>query len=312
MMDRDRTIDAFRGLAIVGMIFFTVTLKISSNLPDLLQHNVRNSVHIGDFVLPMFLFASGLSLAYYIEKGKKDHATKFSRNVIGRFGKLALVGLSLSFFSAYGLFEMDEVMLIAILFLACVILSKLDWKILLCVVFLIDLSYLILMQSDRVDIFEGHYLGGYPAALYYLQIMLAGLMIGRGIAAKDLFSRNNIITISLVLLFFIFFSIFIPIDKLSASPSFMLLSVLLSFLVFGAMQRMKQNNRITRELEYMGRRPMRFWVMMYASFVIPLRFWSELSHDVRPLDLHWPVAIAISMGMLLLLWCISRLLDRYL
>ena len=56
--------DAFRGLAIVGMVFFTLTLKLSRNLPDILKHNVSGSLHLGDFVLPMFIFGSGISLAY--------------------------------------------------------------------------------------------------------------------------------------------------------------------------------------------------------------------------------------------------------
>jgi len=309
-MERNRTIDAFRGLAILGMIFFTVSLKISSNLPDLLRHNVRDSVHIGDFVLPMFLFASGLSLAYYIERGKKEHRKVFLGKVMRRFGNLALVGLSLSYFSANGLLEMDEVMLIAILFLVSVFLSRLDWKILLCIVFLIDLSFLILIRCDLFDIFKGHYLGGYPAAFYYLQIMLTGLMIGKGIVVKEPLCRRNIMIISLVLLFFLLFWSFIPIEKLSASPSYMLLSILLSFLVFSVMNKVKLHNRIARELEYMGRKPLRFWIMMFISSIIPLRFWAELSQNARPLDLHWPLTVVVSMGLVVLLWGISRILDN--
>ncbi|MCK4718720.1 MAG: DUF1624 domain-containing protein, partial [Thermoplasmata archaeon] len=69
---RDRSIDVFRGIAIVSMVFFTVTLKLSSDIPDILRHNSSGYFHIGDLVLPMFLFASGLSLAYYIDKRDKS------------------------------------------------------------------------------------------------------------------------------------------------------------------------------------------------------------------------------------------------
>jgi len=309
-MGRNRTIDAFRGISILGMIFFTVTLKISSTLPDPLRHNVRDSLHIGDFVLPLFLFASGLSLAYYVEKGKKENRMQFLRKVIGRFGKLAFVGLSLSFFSAYGFLEMDEVMLIAISFLACIALERLDWKILICLVLLIDLTYLILMRTDRRDIFEGHYLGGYPAILYYLQIMLIGSMIGKGIVKKGLFTRDNIIIISFVLLFFIFFLMFIPVDKLTVSPSFMLLSILLSFLVFSMLHILKLHERILGQLEYMGQRPLRFWLLMYILVIIPLRFWTELSQRTRPLDLDWPLALLFCGAVMLLFWWVSRIFDE--
>ena len=54
------------------MVFFTVTLRLSSDLPDPLRHNVWGSLHLGDFVLPMFLFASGLSLAYFLQKREKE------------------------------------------------------------------------------------------------------------------------------------------------------------------------------------------------------------------------------------------------
>ena len=125
-MDRYQPIDAFRGLAILGMVFFTATLRLASNLPDILRHNVWGSIHLGDFILPMFLFASGLSLAFYLQKyGKKILHKKMLR----RFIILALIGFSLSIFSAYGFLEMDEVMLSALLFITCVALSKLDWKI---------------------------------------------------------------------------------------------------------------------------------------------------------------------------------------
>ena len=309
-MERNRSIDAFRGVAILGMIFFTVTLKISSTLPDPLRHNVRDSVHIGDFVLPLFLFASGLSLAYYVEKGKKENRMQFLRKVIDRFGKLAFVGLSLSFFSAYGFLEMDEVMLIAISFLACIALERLDWKILICLVLLIDLTYLILMRTDRVDIFERHYLGGYPASLYYLQIMLIGSMIGKGILKKSLFTRDNLIIVSFVILFFIFFRMFIPINKLSVSPSFMLLSILFSFLLFSILHKFKLHERVSGQLEYMGQRPMRFWLLMYILVIIPLRFWAELSQKTHPLDLQWPLTLVFCGAVMLLFWRVSRIFDE--
>ena len=146
MMNRDHSIDAFRGLSIIGMVFFTVILRLSSNLPDILRHNVWGTVHLGDFILPMFLFASGLSLAYYLKKRENEKKNVFLQSILLRFGKLALVGISLSIFSAYGFLEMDEVMLSALLFIACVVLSKLNWKILIGIIFVINLSYIFLIH----------------------------------------------------------------------------------------------------------------------------------------------------------------------
>ena len=38
------------------MAYFTVILKLTKKLPDVLQHNFRFSLHFGDFVLPKLLF----------------------------------------------------------------------------------------------------------------------------------------------------------------------------------------------------------------------------------------------------------------
>jgi len=308
-MARYRPIDAFRGLAIIAMVFFTVTLRLSSDLPEPLRHNVWGSLHLGDFVLPMFLFASGLSLAYFLQKREKEEQGIFLRNVIGRFGKLALVGVSLSFFSAYRFLEMDEVMLIAILFIVCVALHRLNWKVILGIIFFINLSYIAVIQLGRESIFVGHYLGGYPAALYYLPVMLIGLVIGKGIISNRLWCRSNKMTIGMIFAFFLIFWGFIPINKLTASSSFVMLSILFSFLIFAVMERMVRNTSSMGELEYIGRKPLRYWLMMYIVFLIPLRFSIEFSEQVLPLHLPWRIGIAMSLGLMMLLWGMSHIFD---
>jgi len=308
-MIRYQPIDAFRGLAILGMVFFTVTLRLSSDLPDPLRHNVWGSIHLGDFILPMFLFASGLSLAYFLQKREKEEQSVFFRNVIERFGKLALVGISLSLFSAYGFLEMDEVMLCALLFIVCVALHRLDWRVLLGIIFFINLSYILLIQLDQVSIFIGHYLGGYPAALYYLPVMLVGLMIGKGIISKELWCHSNKITIVMIFAFFLIFWSFIPLNKLTASSSFVMLSILFSFLIFAVMEMMIRNTNSMGELEYIGRKPLRYWLMMYIVFLIPLRFYIEFSGQALPLNLPWFIGIAMSLGLMILLWWIAHMID---
>ena len=284
------------------MIFFTVTLRLSSDLPDSLRHNVWGSIHLGDFILPMFLFASGLSLAYFLRKREKEERKVFWVDVIKRFAKLAFVGVSLSFFSAYGFLEMDEVMLCALLFIVCVALSRLDWKIVLGIIFFINLSYIFLMQLNQVDIFIGHYLGGYPATLYYLPVMLTGLTIGKGIISEKLWCEKNKIFVVMIFIFFILFRVFIPINKMTASPPFIMLSILFSFLVFAVIEIVLCNIGVMNKLENMGRKPLRYWVMLYIVFIIPLWFYVEFSRQTLPLQIYWPIGIVISLGLMLFLW----------
>jgi predicted acyltransferase len=308
-MERDCAIDLFRGVTIVGMVFFTVTLRLSRNLPEILRHNVWGYLHVGDFILPMFLFASGLSLAYYIQKRKKEEKTGFIKNVGMRFGKLALVGILLSFFSASEFLEMDEVMLSAILFIICVMLYRLDWKIHLVIIFLINCSYFVLLHFQITVIFVGHYLGGYSAALYYLPVILVGLMIGKEIISKKVWSEQNAIIILIISVFFIIFFGFIPINKLTVTPSFIMLSILFSFLVFAFIEYISGKIQFGKELEYLGRKPIRYWILMYIIFIIPLWFYIQVSELTLPLSLNWPFGIIISIGLMILFWAISHLID---
>ena len=309
-MNRDHTIDAYRGFAIIGMVFFTATLRLSRELPEPLRHNVWGSLHLGDFILPMFLFASGLSLAYFLHKKEREEQNVFLQDVLGRFGKLILVGVLLSFFSAYGFLEMDEVILSAILFIVCVAFSKFDWKIILGIIFFINISYILIIQLGWVSIFIGHYLGGYPAALYYLPVMLIGLMLGKGIISKGLWCQRNILTILLIFVFFIIFWGFIPINKMTASPSFVMLSILFSFMVFAVLEKIVTKITSFKELEYLGRKPLRYWILMYIIFIIPLWFYIEYTGQVLPLSLPWFIGLALSLVLMLLFWVISHMIDR--
>jgi predicted acyltransferase len=314
-MDRDHSIDAFRGLAIILMVFFTVTLKLSEDLPEVLRHNVRGSLHLGDFVLPMFLFASGLSLVFFLKKygnkGKKD----ILKIVNGRFAKLALVGISLSYFSANGFLEMDEVMLSAILFLICILLSKLDWKVLLSIIFAIDISYIILILMGLTNIFKDHYLGGYPAAFFYIPIMLFGLILGKGMIKENLWSLSNKISIGMAILFFLLTWVFIPIDKLEATSSYVMLSILFSILIFIIFNKIIQNKKVQKnqlilQLEFLGRTPLRYWLMMYIVVIIPLKVYVEINNMHFPLSVPWLIGIGISLGLIILLWMISKIIER--
>lgn len=307
-MNRDYSIDAFRGFAVIGMVFFTVTLRLSRNLPEVLRHNVAGSVHLGDFILPMFLFASGLSLAYYIKKNEKQKPDIFYKGVFKRFFKLAFIGISLSIFSAYGFFEMDEVMLSALLFIVCIALSKLNWKVIILIILIINLSYLALIQFDKLTIFYGHYLGGYPAAIYYLSVMLTGLVLGKEILYDRFFSKSNKIFISIIFIFFLLFLFFIPLNKLTATPSFILLSILFSFLIFFIFEKINKIFSFKR-LEFLGKKPLRYWLMMYIVFLIPLWFYVELTGQNFPLDIQWYVGIIISFGLIILFYILSHLFE---
>jgi len=305
-----------------------MTLKLSSDLPELLKHNVPGSVHVGDFVLPMFLFASGLSLAYYFENNLSRGSLCSSsalKDIIGRFIKLAFIGLSLSYFSAYRLLEMDEVMLSAICFLACIFLSRFKWKFGLLIIILINLSYLLLIKFDHTYIFSQHYLGGYLSVPYYLPIMLSGFFVGQDMilrsemnhltastnnASENPISANNLLLMVGVMVLFLLSMLFAQLDKLTASPSFMMLSILVSFFLYIAFIKFKLSNPIAAQIEYIGKNPLRFWVMMYVLLIIPGIIYVKTKDGSFPLEIPWLAGITISSAAIFLLWSMSKLVDR--
>src|SRR5512143_3645043 len=121
---RIEAIDRFRGLAIVLMVFFSLTLALSDSLPEAIRHNVPGSLHLGDFVLPMFLFASGMSLFFFVQKkGKGKH---FVLDLMERFGLLAMIWLFLAPFSGGGFLEMDELMLSLLLSVPTILMAS--WR----------------------------------------------------------------------------------------------------------------------------------------------------------------------------------------
>ena len=214
-MRRNAAIDAFRGLSILAMVFFTFTLALSSNLPDILKHNVRGSFHAGDLVLPMFVFASGMSLAYYLEKRADCDAASRWKDIASRFIKLAAVAVVLSPFSGRGFLQMDEIMLIAICFLACSALYPCSWGVQALILILISISYLALIQNDWATVFEDLYLGGYAAVPYYLPVMLSGTMVAKSVMHGGTACRRNIWVAVIAAVVFIALAPFIPPDSSS-------------------------------------------------------------------------------------------------
>jgi len=309
-MDRDHSIDVYRGIAIAGMVFFTLTLRLSSNLPEFLRHNMWGSIHIGDFILPMFLFASGLSLSYYINQKELSSKNQYIYSIFFRLIKLVSVGICLSFFSAYGFLEMDEVMLSAILFILCLALSKFNWKTNLGLIFIIFISYVVLVQLDMINIFYGHYLGGYPAALYYLPVMLVGLQVGKATIKENILCPSNKTIMWTIFLLFLISMIFIALDKMTVTPSFIYLSILCCFIFFVFVRLLLTKYVSLKTFAYMGQNPLRFWIMMYVFFLIPMWFYNEIFSLSNPLIMHWVLSAIVSAFILLLLYMLSRLYEH--
>ncbi len=88
---RDPSLDAFRGLAVGGMILVNLQGNGSAAWPQAV-HAVWHGLTLADLVFPYFLLAVGMSAALLAERGVRPKV----RRILERAGLLFLIGLALS------------------------------------------------------------------------------------------------------------------------------------------------------------------------------------------------------------------------
>ena len=304
---RVRSIDIFRGITVVLMVFFSIYGALSST-PIFLQHNEPDSVHFGDFVLPMFLFASGMSLVFFAKKREKETPMNYALDCANRITQLLLVSMLITLLSGRFL-QMDEVMLNALLFIPSLILIilALPELAIAAIALLIFAFYSFLSAFGMLPDFSATYLGGYPAALFYLPVMLGGVIAGRrvleGKSTNPALFASAIVFVALLLLS--------PPYKTEVSPSFMALAVFLSLIFFKAVELLpaKSQPAIPSFFEYLGRNPIRYWVLMFVLLLVPINFCAFASGKHIPLELGAAQSFSISILCLFFLFAVSKTAD---
>jgi len=299
---RIRSIDSFRGIAVVLMVFFTVLSRLA-DVPDFLKHNEPGALHFGDLVLPIFLFASGMSLVFFMMKRKG------MLDVTERIGTLIMISALLSPLSAGGLLKMDEIMLNAILSVPCIALLFFPEWITIALIILIYAAYVVLLSSGMLPDFGADYLGGYPAALFYLPVMLCGTLAGKRIAKRGeqgggllgLLIMTGVVCLVLLAL--------VPPYKMIASPSFMALSVCFSLLAYMLLEEI--GTRIPDWLVYLGKRTIRYWVLMWALIIAPITFYAIANGKDFPIGIGWTSAVILSLLSMAALFVACKALDRF-
>ena len=114
---------------------------------------------------------------------------------------------------------------------------------------------------------------------------------------------------TLIFLYFLIFMFLTPLNKTTATPSFIMLSILFSYFVFILLDILMRSIESLGEIEYIGKKPIRYWLMMYIIFIIPLTIYAQYSKKSIPLQVHWLNSIIISLSLLFLLWAISKIID---
>ena len=291
-------IDTFRGFTIVTMVFYSLTALFSNDLPALFNHNKFDRLFIGDFVLPLFVFSSGMSMVFFDRKRKKHGTTKkYITDVGKKLLKLIPVSLVLSPFICGEIGAMDEIMLNAILFPVTLVFLQFSVKTSISTMIGIAVSYILLGQIGLLPDFREAYLGGYSATPFYLIIMLGGT-----IAARVPEKIHLLLFWSLIA--FLGFCLFTDPLKFDVTPSFMALSVAISAGVYIVFRDLRNP-----QLEYLGRRPLRYWIHMIVLFTVPIRSVTIATETLYPINLPWQIAGLAALAAVVFLYAETRALD---
>lgn len=295
--ERLQSIDVFRGLSIILMVFYTLVAKLSDNLPAILRHNYYEQFLPGDFVLPMFLFASGMSLVFFDRKRMQGSLGDYVFDVSFKLLKLLAAAAIITPFSAKGFLYMDEVMLNGVLFVPLLLLLRLPDRALVGTILVIWVVYAVLFFNGIKPNPNLYYLGGYHSAAYYLPVVIGGALAARNLDRLTPFFAGALIVAAALM------PIFPPL-KMIASPPFMSLSIAFSIAVF-ILLRNVQN----RHLLYLGRNPLRYWVMMFIFFVIPVEAYCVLHKATLPFQFGWVETSVFSILAAAFLYGVSKWID---
>lgn len=287
----------------MGMFFFSFVLSLSDKLPSLLEHNVPGRLLPGDFVLSLFLFSSGVSIALLKARYESVWSRELWEKVTERLAMMVGVSLFITPFSVGTFLGMDEVMLNAVLTIPALLLAGLGLGANGAAIAVVAIAYDVLHRVGLDLPVSTVYLGGYAGAIFFLPVMLAGVLVcheWRDRALPHTLAWAGIVAFS----WYLFGS---P-DKLSLTPSFMALSCASSALLLYLLGRFHITNRW---LEYCGQHSLRMWVLMFV-LLGPIRLYAEVSLHTRRLSLEWWHAVAIAISWMIVSFVVSQGLDRVL
>jgi hypothetical protein len=299
-ISRDRQLDLLRGVAVAGMFFFSVVATLSDSLPLFLAHNVQGHLLPGDFVLSLFLFCSGISLAMVSARYQSLRVWEMWRKLGVRLLQMLAVSLFVTPFSTGTVLGMDEMMLNAVLTIpALLIIIGGRWCVWLVTVFT-WLAQVGLLQSHTIVESSGVYLGGYSCAVFWLPILLGGALV-MGVPMREMLQQLG----AWCLLCVVATLVSGWPDKMSLNVSFGVCSVILGVVLLVLFRRFSVR---CEWLEYFGSKPLRMWGLMFC-LLGPVRLYAEVEAKQLSLSLSPVAAVAGSVAWMGCCFLLSKWWD---
>jgi hypothetical protein len=298
---RDRQLDMLRGIAVMGMFFYSVVGTLSRNLPPTLEHNVIGKLRLGDFVLSLFLFSSGISLA--ILRSRYDTLWRINlwKNIAKRLAIMLFASAFITPFSTGTFGGMDEVMLNATLTIPTLLLASVGGAANIVTIVSIASLYYTLPLLGVIAIPPIEYLGGYKCSIFFLPVLIAGTIVCDSWRERAL--RHALIW---ALVTVGTWGLLGAPDKLLLTPSFMALSCLVSVLTLYILGRFSISSAW---MEYCGRHSLRMWCLMFV-FLAPARLYAETKLHAKQLTFEPWEAVAIALLWMAVSYALSQGWDK--
>ncbi len=310
--NRLSSIDAFRGLAIAGMVIANFIAGVEW-MPAWLKHAPDAGFTIIDLVAPMFIFAIGLTYAASARRRLAiDGAWKMTQHFIIRFFAILGIGALLSAgeialeidgqTANWGVLQaIGMAGLVTLIFIRANTVTRLIAGSLLLVL------YQILLQRVWLDaVLSAPHGGLYGSISWSAMLLLATVLADLFFALKKGLA-NLLFTSSALVLLALILTVWMPISKNRVSAPYVLLSLGLSGLLFSACHLLVEKFKLRlRLLVLWGRNPL----VMYVLHML------LLGVMVLPAIPGWyaeaPVWLVLVQGLLLLsvLTWVAWMLDK--
>jgi len=276
-MKRFASLDAYRGLAVALMLFFSFMPLLSYGVPRFLLHNQGNGLLFGDLVAPMFQFMVGVSLAVSVAKRRKERLSedKLAIRATRRFALILLLGIALDAVTymdtvTWGVLETIGVSGI----IALLLKDGSDGEIALFSVALLTVYGAASTQPMFIALLWALPHGGPLGAFSYTVMTLAGLVVGRHLVEGRENFQNNLMLASIALMLVgAGLSLVVPFNKLLVSVSFSVFATGAAAFFFSILYWLFEERKAAfAPLADIGRRALTVWVMQYFLVFWPLYF----------------------------------------
>jgi predicted acyltransferase len=250
LQKREVSLDFLRGLVIVLMIL--VNNPGGSEYFSVLQHSAWNGLTLADMVMPLFIFVMGVTIPYsFSRRLAKEGKKKLLIHIASRTLILFVLGLVVNGFPYYNL-ETLRIMGVLQRLALCYLLASLTflflkakWRIILNV--LIPITYWfsgnLPAQLDRLVFGSSHLLNwngsdpeGILSTISAFATVLIGVIVGEYLLSKKEKAKPQIFMLlslsGLLMGAGLIWSIWLPLNKVLWSSSYMVLTAGISLMAF--------------------------------------------------------------------------------